>query len=117
MAISLSPAFKAIRKNAPGAIVECTWSMVTGSTYDPVMGNVVNTTATETFSAIKGEYRTFERLTGIRLVMCGSLCLDSLSLTAIPPVGAVITWGSVAHEVVDSKDYAGIAYDLQMRRK
>ena len=65
---------------------------------------------------IKGGYRTFERLAGIQ---AGDvrLIVDSLSLTAIPPVGAVITWGSVAHEVVDAKDYAGIAYDLQMRRK
>ncbi len=116
MAISLSPAFKAIRKNAPGAIVECTWSMVTGSTYDPVMGNVVNTTSTVTFSAIKGEYRTFERLAGIQAGDC-KLIIDSLSVPAVPPVGAVITWGGVAHEVVDVKDYAGIAYELQMRRK
>lgn len=116
MAVNLNPAFKALRKSLPGAVVECTWARVTGSTYDPVTGSMVNTTATEKFSAIKGEYRTFERLAGIQ---AGDvrLIVDSLSMTAIPPVGAVITWGSVAHEVVDAKDYAGIAYELQMRRK
>ena len=116
MAVNLNPAFKALRKSLPGAVVECTWARVTGSTYAPATGSMVNTTATETFSAIKGEYRTFERLAGIQ---AGDvrLIVDSLSLTAIPPVGAVITWGNVAHEVVDAKDYAGIAYELQMRRK
>lgn len=116
MALSLSPAFKAIRKNAPGAVVECSWARVTGSTYDPATGAMVNTTSTVTFSAIKGEYRTFERLAGIQAGDV-KLIIDSLSVPAVPPVGAVITWGSVAHEVVDAKDYAGVAYDLQMRRK
>ena len=116
MALSLSPAFKAIRKNAPGAIVECTWTRVTGSTYVPATGSYTNTTSTVTFSAIKGEYRTFERLAGIQAGDC-KLIIDSLSVPAVPPVGAVITWGGVAHEVVDAKDYAGIAYELQMRRK
>lgn len=116
MAISLSPAFKAIRKNAPGAVVECSWAMVTGSTYDPVTGSMVNTTSTVTFSAIKGEYRTFERLAGVQAGDC-KLIIDSLSVPDVPQVGAVITWGGVAHEVVDAKDYAGIAYELQMRRK
>ena len=116
MAVNLNPAFKALRKSLPGAVVVCTWARVTGSTYDPETGSMTNTTTTETFSAIKGEYRTFERLAGIQ---AGDvrLIVDSLSMTTIPPVGAVITWGSVAHEVVDAKDYAGIAYDLQMRRK
>lgn len=116
MAISLSPAFRAIRKNAPGAIVECTWPMVTGSTYDPVTGNIINTVSTVLFSAIKGEYRTFERLAGVQAVDC-KLIIDSLSVPDVPQVGAVITWVGVAHEVVDAKDYAGIAYELQMRRK
>lgn len=116
MALSLSPAFKAVRKNVPGAVVECTWARVTGSAYDPVTGSMVNTTSTVTFSAIKGEYRTFERLAGIQAGDC-KLIIDSLSVPAVPPVGAVITWGNVAHEVVDAKDYAGIACELQMRRK
>ena len=116
MAISLNPAFKAIRKAVPGAIMQCTWSRVTGSTYDPATGAYVNTTSTVTFSAIKGEYRTFERLAGIQAGDC-KLIIDSLSVPAVPPVGAVITWGGVAHEVVDARDYAGIAYELQMRRK
>ena len=116
MAISLNPAFKAIRKAVPGAIMQCTWSRVTGSTYDPATGAYVNTTSTVTFSAIKGEYRTFERLAGIQAGDC-KLIIDSLSVPAVPPVGAVITWGGVAHEVVDAKDYAGIACELQMRRK
>lgn len=116
MAVNLNPAFKALRKSLPGAVVECTWSRVTCSAYDQATGSMVNTTTTEAFSAIKGEYRTFERLAGIQ---AGDvrLIVDSLSLTAIPPVGAVITWGNVAHEVVDAKDYASIAYDLQMRLK
>jgi hypothetical protein len=116
MAVNLNSAFKALRKSLPGAVVDCTWARVTGSTYDPATGSMVNTTTTETFSAIKGEYRTLERLAGIQ---AGDvrLIVDSLSLSAMPPVGAVITWGGVAHEVVDAKDYAGIAYDLQMRRK
>ena len=116
MAISLSPAFKAIRKAVPGAIMQCTWSRVTGSTYNPATGAYVNTVSTVTFSAIKGEYRTFERLAGIQAGDC-KLIIDSLSVPAVPPIGAVITWGNVAHEVVDAKDYAGIAYELQMRRK
>ena len=116
MALSLNPAFKAIRKNAPGAVVECSWARVTGSTYDPVTGSMVNTTSTVTFSAIKGEYRTFERLAGIQAGDV-KLVIDSVSVPAVPPVGAVITWGGVAHEVVDAKDYAGIACELQMRRK
>jgi len=116
MALSLSPAFKAIRKNAPGAIMECSWARVTGSTYNPATGAYVNTTSTVTFSAIKGEYRTFERLAGIQSGDC-KLIIDSLSIPAMPPIGAVITWGNVAHEVVDAKDFAGIAYELQMRRK
>lgn len=58
MAVNLNPAFNALRKSLPGAVVECTWARVTGSAYDPVTGSMVNTTATETFSAIKGEYRT-----------------------------------------------------------
>ena len=116
MAVNINPAFKALRKSLPGAIIECTWARVTGSTYDPATGAMVNTATTEKFSAIKGEYRTFERLAGIQ---AGDvrLIVDSLSLAAIPPVGAVITWGGVAHEVVDARDYAGIAYELQMRRK
>ena len=116
MALSLSPAFKAIRKNAPGAIVECSWARVTGSTYDPATGAYVNTTSMVTFSAIKGEYRTFERLAGIQAGDV-KLVIDSLPIPAVPPVGAVITWGGVAHEVVDAKDFVGIAYELQMRRK
>ena len=116
MALSLSPAFKAIRKNAPGAVVECSWARVTGSTYNPATGAMVETTSTVTFSAIKGEYRTFERLAGIQAGDV-KLIIDSLSVPAVPPVGAVITWGGVAHEVVDSKDFAGIACELQMRRK
>ena len=116
MAVNLNPAFKALRKAIPGAVVECTWARVTGSTYNPATGSTANTTTTETFSAIKGEYRTVERLAGIQ---AGDvrLIVDSLSVTTIPTVGAVITWGSVAHDVVDVRDYAGIAYDLQMRRK
>jgi len=116
MALSLSPAFKAIRKAVPGAIMECSWARVTGSTYNPATGAYVNTVSTVLFSAIKGEYRTFERLAGIQAGDC-KLIIDSLSVPAVPPIGAVITWGSVAHEVVDAKDYAGIAYELQMRRK
>ena len=114
--VNLNPMVNALKKNLPRAIVDCTWARVTGSTYDPATGSMVNKTTTETFSAIKSEYRTFERLAGIQ---AGDvrLIVDSLSLTAIPPVGAVITWGSVAHEVVGAKDYAGIAYDLQMRCK
>ena len=116
MALSLNPAFKAIRKNAPGAVVECSWTRVTGSTYDPVTGAMVNTSSTVTFSGIKGEYRTFERMVGIQ-VGDVKLIVDALSVPAVPPVGAVISWGGVAHEVVDAKDYAGIACELQMRRK
>ncbi|HSW65282.1 MAG TPA: hypothetical protein VLH56_18520 [Dissulfurispiraceae bacterium] len=114
--VNLNPALRALRKSLPGAVVECTWARVTGSTYDPVTGAYVNTTSTVTFSAIKGEYRTFERLAGIQAGDC-KLIIDSLSVPAVPPVGAVITWGGVAHEVVDAKDFAGIAYELQMRRK
>lgn len=116
MALSLSTAFRAVRKNAPGAVVECSWARVTGSTYDPATGSMVNTTSTVTFSAIKGEYRTFERLAGIQAGDV-KLVIDSESVPSVPPVGAVITWGGVAHEVVDAKDYAGVAYELQMRRK
>ncbi len=112
----LSGPFKAIRKALPGAVIDCTWARVTGSTYDPATGAMVNTTATETFSAIKGEYRAIESLAGVQAGDC-KLVIDSVSLSAIPPVGAVITWGNVAHEVVDAKDFAGIAYELQMRRK
>lgn len=112
----LSAPFKSIRKAVPGAVVECTWARITGSTYDPVSGAMVNTTTTETFSAIKGEYRAIELLAGAQAGDC-KLVIDSVSLSAMPPVGAVITWGSVAHEVVDARDYAGIAYELQMRRK
>ena len=116
MALSLGPAFKAIRKNAPGAVVECSWARVTDSAYDPGTGSMIDATLTVTFSAIKGEYRTFERLAGIQAGDV-KLIVDSLSVPAVPPVGAVITWGGVAHEVVDAKDFAGIAYELQMRRK
>lgn len=115
MSILTAP-FKSIKKALPGAVVDCTWARVTGSTYDPVSGAMVNTTTTETFSAIKGEYRALERLAGIQAGDC-KLVIDSGSLSAMPPIGAVITWGSVAHEVVDAKDFAGIAYELQMRRK
>ena len=116
MAVNLTQAFKALRKNVPGAVVECTWARVTGSTYDPATGSMVNTVSTVTFSAIKGEYRTFERLAGIQAGDV-KLTIDSLSVPDVPPVGAVITWGGVAHEVVDSRDYAGLACELQMRRK
>ena len=116
MAVNLNPAFKAIRKNIPGAVIECTWARVTGSTYDPATGAMVNTTSTVTFSGIKGEYRTFERLAGIQAGDV-KLTIDSLSVPDVPPVGAVITWGGVAHEVVDARDYAGLACELQMRRK
>lgn len=116
MGVNLNPAFKALRKNIPGSVVECTWARLTGRTYSPATGSMVNTTTTETFSGIKGEYRAFERLAGVQ---AGDvrIIVDSLSVTSIPPVGAVITWGGVAHEVVDAKDYAGIAYELQVRRK
>ena len=112
----LSAPFKSIKKAIPGAVVACTWARVTGSTYDPASGAMVNTSATETFSAIKGEYRAIERLAGVQAGDC-KLVIDSVSLSAMPPVGAVITWGNVDHEVVDAKDFAGIAYELQMRRK
>ncbi len=112
----LSAPFKSIKKAIPGAVIDCAWARVTGSTYDPASGAMVNTTTTETFSAIKGEYRAIERLAGVQAGDC-KLVIDSVSLSAMPPVGAVITWGSVAHEVVDAKDFAGIAYELQMRRK
>jgi len=112
----MATAIKAARKYVPGAIMECSWTRVTGSTYDPATGAYVNSTSTVRFSAIKGEYRTFERVAGIQAGDC-KLIIDSLSVPAVPPIGAVITWGGVAHEVVDAKDYAGIAYELQMRRK
>lgn len=112
----LTAPFKSIRKAIPGAVVDCAWARVTGSTYDPVSGAMVNTTTTETFSAIKGEYRAVERLAGVQSGDC-KLIIDSVSLSAMPPVGAAITWGDVAHEVVDAKNFAGIACELQMRRK
>jgi hypothetical protein len=115
MSILTAP-FKSIRKAIPGAVIDCTWARVTGSTYNPATGAMVNTTTNETFSAIKGEYRAIERLAGVQAGDC-KLVIDSESLSAMPPVGAVITWGNVAHEVVDAKDFAGIAYELQMRRK
>lgn len=116
MALSLSPAFKAIRKNAPGAVVECTWARVTGSAYDPVTGSMVNTTSTVTFGAIKGEYSTLEVLAGIQAGDV-KLIVDAKDIPEVPPVGAVITWKNVAHEVKRVKDIAEIAYELQMRRK
>ena len=116
MAVSLSPAFKAIRKNVPGAVVECTWARVTGSTYDPVTGAMVNTTSSVTFSAIKGEYSTLEVLAGIQAGDV-KLTVDAKDVPVAPPVGAVVTWKNVAHEVKRVKDIAEIAYELQMRRK
>jgi len=116
MAISLSPAFKAIRKAVPGAIMECSWARVTGSTYNPATGAYVNTTSTVTFSAIKGEYSTLEVLAGIQAGDV-KLIVDAKDVPEVPPVGAVITWKNVAHEVKRAKDIAEIAYELQMRRK
>ena len=116
MAVNINPAFKALRKSLPGAVVECTWARVTGSTYDPVTGAMVNTTSTVSFSAIKGEYSTLEVLAGIQ---SGDvrLTIDAKDIPEAPPVGAVITWKNVAHEVMRVKDIAEIAYELQMRRK
>jgi hypothetical protein len=115
MSILAAP-FKSIKKALPGAVVDCTWTRITGSTYNPATGAYVHTTTAQTFSAIKGEYRNIERVGGIQAGDC-KLVIDSMSLPSMPPVGAVITWGNVAHEVVDAKDFAGIAYELQMRRK
>lgn len=116
MTVTLATAFSAIRKNAPGAVVDCSWARVTGSTYNPATGAMVETTSTVMFSAIKGEYSTLEVLAGIQAGDV-KLTIDSISVPTIPPVGAVITWGGVAHEVIDGRDFAGIACELQMRRK
>lgn len=112
----MQTAFRAIKGNVPGAVVDCTWARVTGSAYDPVTGSMVNTTSTITFSAIKGEYSTLEVLAGIQ---SGDvrLTIDAKDIPEAPPVGAVITWKNVAHEVMRVKDIAEIAYELQMRRK
>lgn len=116
MAINLNSMVKALKKNLPGAIVDCTWARVTGSAYDPATGTMVNTTTVESFTGIKSEYRTIERLAGIESGDV-QLIVDSLSLTTMPEVGAVITWGGIAYEVKGAKDYGKVAYDLQMRRK
>ena len=116
MALSLNPAFRAIRKNAPGAVVECSWARVTGSTYDPVTGSMVNTTSTVSFSAIKGEYSTLEVLAGIETGDV-KLIVNATDIPESPSVGSVISWNGVVHEVKRVKDIAEIAYELQMRRK
>lgn len=112
----LSGLFKGTRKAVPGAVLDCTWTRVISSAYDPATGTNVDTSTTETFTAIRGEYRNIERVTGIQAGDC-QLIIDSVSLSSMPPVGAVITWGGEAWRVEDAKDYAGLAYDLQMRRK
>ena len=116
MAISLDKAFQAVGKNLPGAMVDCTWSKVTGSVYDPGTGTTIETTLNIVFSAIKGEYKISERLAGIQ---AGDvrLLINPSTVSAVPPVGAIVLLGGVAHEVVDSRDYAGVAYELQMRQK
>lgn len=116
MARLMEIALKVTRKNAPGSVVECVWDRVTGSAYDPVTGSMVNTTSTVTFSAIKGEYSTLEVLAGIQAGDV-KLIVDAKDIPEVPPVGAVITWKNVAHEVMRVKDIAEIAYELQMRRK
>ena len=113
---SITGAFGIVANLVPGTMLSCAWTKVTGSIYSPELGRSIETTETENFVAIRSNYSAYQIQNGIQ---AGDvrLIVDSLSLSTMPPVGAVITCGSVAHEVVDAKDYAGIAYELQMRRK
>ena len=107
---------KALRKNIPGTIVDCTWARVTGRTYDPVAGAYVDTVTSIPFTGIRGNYRTFERVNGI-LAEDFKLTMDFDAIPAKPVKDDVITVAGVACAVVASEDFAGIAYELQMRRK
>lgn len=107
---------KALRKNIPGAIVDCTWSRVTGRTYDPVDGAYVDTVTSVPFTGIRGNYRTFEKVGGI-LAEDFRLTMDFSAVPAKPVKDDEITVAGVVCGVVASEDFAGIAYELQMRRK
>lgn len=112
----LAAAFRAVNNAVPGAITDCVWARVTASDYDPATGQPVLTTTTETFTGIRSEYRLRDRANGVQ---AGDfqLIVDSVSLTTLPPIDAVIVCNGVSCTVVDSKDYAGMAYDLQMRAR
>jgi hypothetical protein len=116
MARLMETALKTIWKNAPGSIVECVWARVTGSTYNPATGSMVETTSTSQFSAIRGGYRTMERLAGI-IAGDVKLTVDSISLPEMPEAGDVISINGVAHQVMASENFSDMAYELQMRRK
>lgn len=107
---------KALRKNIPGTIVDCTWARVTGRTYDPVAGAYVDTITNVPFTGIRGSYRTFEKVGGI-LAEDFRLTMDFDAVPAQPVKDDEITIAGVVCAVVASEDFAEMAYELQMRRK
>ena len=107
---------KALRKNIPGTIVDCTWARVTGRTYDPVAGAYVDTITNVSFTGIRGGYRAVDRVCGI-LAGDFRLTVDSESVPSMPTKGQTITVGDEVCEVVLSEDFGRLAYELQMRRK
>lgn len=112
---ALERAFKAVKNKIPGAIVACSWSQVTAGGYDPVTGGNTSTTKTVNFEGALSEYSTHEKQ--VQGVEAGDVRLIVIATIDKPRIGDVITIGSDSFDVINLGDYAGIAYDIQLRRK
>ena len=113
---TVSSAFGIVANLVPGTVVACTWTKVTGSVYDPALGKSTETTETESFTAIRSNYSTFQQQNGIQ---AGDvpIFVDATTVSIMPPVGAIIAWDGKDWEVQSGKNSAGLLYELQMREK
>lgn len=112
---ALQKAFRSVQGKIPGAIVKCSQEKRGDVEYDPVTGANTSTTTTVEFEAAFSEYNTHERK--VQGIESGDFRLIVIAIIEKPNVGDVIDISDVPHEVVSVKDYANIAYDLQMRLK
>lgn len=112
----ITGAFNIVANLVPGTVISCSWTRVTGSIYDPAQGKSIETTATETFTAIRSNYSASQFQNGIQ---AGDvpIFIDAASVPSRPPIGAVIEWDGEEWEVKSAKDAAGLLYELQMREK
>jgi hypothetical protein len=112
----VSGAFDIVANLVPGTVLSCTWTKVTGSIYNPALGTSIETVVTEEFIAIRSNYSAYQFQNGIQ---AGDvpIFVDATSISAMPPVGAVISWDGKDWEVQSCKNSAELLYELQMREK
>ena len=99
-----------------GLSVRCSWSNIESQVYDPVSGKYDDVTSAAGFSAIKGVYRTKEKVQGVE---SGDfpLYVEAEKFLSKPKKGSLIVVDSEECELVNIDDVQGALYIMQMRRK